>query len=143
MIIFPHLAFLDRYRGFTELCPAPVQSRFCPMTSRAPVAPKHLRQNTARWWREVHKSYQLDQHHSRLLQLAAEAWDRAEQSREALAEHGLTYSDRFGKPLARPEVAIERDARIAFARLVRELDLDAEPAPAPSRPTAIRSNRRF
>lgn len=113
------------------------------MTNRSPIAPKHLRQNTAKWWRSVHKTYELDEHHTRLLQLAGEAWDRAEQAREALAEHGLTFEDRFGRPVARPEVAIERDSRLAFARLIRELDLDAEPTPAPSRPAAIRSNRRF
>lgn len=40
---------------------------------------------------------------------------------------GLTYEDRFKQPRVRPEVAIERDGRIAFARLVRELRLDVDP----------------
>lgn len=78
--------------------------------------------------------FELGDHHVRLLTLAAQAWDRAEEAREALAEHGTTYTDRFGQPRARPEVAIERDARLAFARLLRELDLDGEPAPAPRPP---------
>jgi len=69
----------------------------------------------------------LEEHHVRLLTLAAEAWDRAQEARVALAQHGTTYTDRFGQPRARPEVNIERDARIAFARLLRELDLDGEP----------------
>jgi hypothetical protein len=85
----------------------------------------------------VTSTWALDEHHVRLLQLAGEAWDRAEQAREALAEHGVTFLDRFGSPRARPEVAIERDARIAFARLLRELALDVESSPGDSRPPGI------
>ena len=55
----------------------------------------------------------------------------------------MTFIDRFGSPRTRPEVAIERDARLAFARLVRELDLDCEPpASSGSRPPSLISNRR-
>ena len=63
----------------------------------------------------------------RLLTACAESWDRLQQAREALAANGLTYLDRYGAPRSRPEVAIERDSRIAFARLLRQLDLDAGP----------------
>lgn len=80
--------------------------------------------------------FELDAHHVRLLQLAAESWDRGQQAREALGKHGITFTDRFGAPHARPEVAIERDARIAFARLLRELALDVDP-PADARPPRI------
>jgi hypothetical protein len=74
---------------------------------------------------------------------AGEAWDRGCQACEALAEHGMTYDDRFGCPHARPEVAIERDSRIAFSRLIRELDMDGgEPLAVGRRPPAIPSNRR-
>jgi len=70
----------------------------------------------------------MEQHHQKLLTLACEAWDRCQQAREALAEHGLTFEDRFGQPRPRPEVAIERDSRMSFARLVRQLALeDIEP----------------
>jgi hypothetical protein len=78
--------------------------------------------------------FRLEEHHERLLTLAGEAWDRATEAREALAEHGLTYVDRFDQPRARPEVAIERDSRLAFARLIRELDLDGEPLAEPRIP---------
>lgn len=95
-----------------------------------PRAPQHLAERTRAWWRSVLADYDLDEHHVRLLTLAAEAWDRSQEARAALAD-GTTFVDRFGQPRARPEVAIERDARIAFARLLRELDLDAEATPDP------------
>ena len=97
-------------------------------------APQHLRGPTRAWWRAVVAEYELDEHHERLLSLAAGAWDRCEQAREALGEHGLTFTDRHGGVKPRPEVAIERDSRIAFARLIRELDLDGEPGPEPRPP---------
>ena len=42
-----------------------------------------------------------------------------------------------------PAIAIERDSKIGFARLVRELDLDTEPPTSMrSAPVPLRSNRR-
>lgn len=104
-------------------------------------APEHLHPNTAKWWLMVQEEYELEEHHLRLLTLAAEAWDRGQQARSALDEHGLTYLDRNNSPKTRPEVAIERDCRIGFARLVRELDLDMG-SPNEHRPPALKSNRR-
>lgn len=91
-------------------------------------APGHLAPATAAWWRSVVADYELAEHHERILTLAGEAWDRAVQAREAVAAQGAFFADRFGAPRAHPGIAVERDARIAFARLVRELDLDGEPA---------------
>ena len=98
-------------------------------------APEHLSEATQRWWRSVYKEYELQPHHIKLLTLAAEALDRAEEARLALQEQGVTFLDRFGQPKASPMVAIERDSRIAFARLLRELALDVQ-APE-SRPRTI------
>lgn len=92
----------------------------------APRPPRHLEPATRRWFAAVCTEYELEEHHLRLLTLAGEAWDRCEAARKAIAELGLTYLDRFGAPRARPEVAIERDSRVAFARLIRELDLDID-----------------
>ncbi len=110
--------------------------------NEAPQPPAHLGPSTRAWFAHVVATYALEPHHLRLLALAGEAWDRGQQAREALAQHGLTFLDRFGVPRARPEVAIERDARLAFARLVRELDLDVESPPEARRPPSLRSNRR-
>ena len=102
------------------------------------TAPAHLRPTTRHWFGQVLSDYQLEPHHVRLLSLAAEAWDRTQQAREALAEHGLTFEDRFGQPHGRPEVSLERDSRLAFARLLRELALDVDAPAEESRPPAIR-----
>ena len=83
---------------------------------------------------------ELDEHHVRLLILACECWDEGEAARKAIAKNGMTYVDRFGSPKARPEIAIARDARIGFARLVRELGLDSGNLPTVSRPYALPGN---
>ena len=54
---------------------------------------------------------------------------------------GLTYLDRFGVPRGAAEVAIERDSRLAFARLIRELDLDQ--AGDPDRPPRIAGAKKW
>ena len=102
----------------------------------------HLEAATRAWCEAVEAEFALDDHHRRLLALAAAAYDRAEQARAAIAEHGLVYHDHHGSPKPRPEAAIENTARTSFARLIRELDLDCA-GPADSRPPALRSNRRL
>jgi phage terminase small subunit len=97
-------------------------------------APQHLAKSTRDWWSSVVRDYSLEEHHTRLLTLAAEAWDRAQEARTTLVTDGTYYVDRFGAPRVHPAVAVERDARLAFARLIRELDLDGEPAPDPRMP---------
>src|SRR5436190_14453648 len=109
--------------------------------SATPHAPAHLESATAAWWKEVVTTWELDAHHVRLLTLAAEAFDRAVQARKIVARKGLTFRDRFGQPKPRPEVAMERDARISFARLLRELDLDVEPPGEEPRPPTLRRMR--
>ena len=106
-----------------------------------PKAPPHLKPPTKRWFNHVVAEWSLEQHHVRLLIVAAETWDRLTEAREAIADKGLTFKDRFGTPRARPEVAIERDCKIAFMRLIRELDLDIPEPAQPTRPRALRSNR--
>lgn len=106
--------------------------------------PTHLSPEAAGWWRDVTTDYDLAPHHVRLLQAACEAWDVMRAARLALADHGgLTFTDTNGSIRAHPAVAMQRDARVAFARLVRELDLDVAGTPAEApRPPALTSNRR-
>ena len=103
--------------------------------SKQPIhrPPAHLKTTTKKWWKLVTDEYELDSHHLKLLQAACEAWDRLQDAREVLNRDGVSYIDRFNAPRARPEVAVERDSRIGFARLVRELGLDAAGNPSAPR----------
>jgi P27 family predicted phage terminase small subunit len=106
--------------------------------------PAHLSEAMQRWWQAVVRDYDLDPHHLHLLEAACDAWDRMCEARAVLREEGLTVATKDGGKKKHPASDIERDSRLAFARLVRELDLDC-PAPPPEqgwRPPAIRSNRR-
>jgi phage terminase small subunit len=107
-----------------------------------PKPPKHLRSATAKWFRSVIEIFDLEAHDVRLLTLAAEAWDRGQQAREIVDREGMTFNDRFGQPKPRPEIAIERDSRTGFARLLRELSLNVG-APDDSRPPGLASNRGY
>ena len=112
------------------------------MKNSTPKAPAHLRPDTRSWWQSVHQDYDLGEHHSRLLTMACEAWDRACQAREILAKDGIVIGGREAAARPHPAVAIERDARIAFARLVAQLNLDGEPSEVdPGMRAARRSTR--
>jgi phage terminase small subunit len=100
--------------------------------------PAHLRPETAKWFAEVIRDFDLESHHVRVLTLAAESWDRCAEAREVLGREGLTYLDRFGAPRGRPEIAVERDSRLAFVRCLRELALDITEPEAPRPPTISR-----
>lgn len=106
---------------------------------KATKAPRHLKAATRAWWEAVVSDWQLEEHHIRLLTLAGEAWDRCQQARELIAKEGLTVPTKAGGPRLHPAVRVEQDARIAFARLIRELDLDLSAPSAESRPPSLRS----
>lgn len=104
-----------------------------------PPAPAHLRPATQRWWDTIVSEFDLDETLLPTLQLAAETWDRYSEAREALATHGTVYTDRFGQPKKRPEVDVEKEARIGYLRAMRELGLDVDgPAEESPRPPELR-----
>jgi phage terminase small subunit len=108
-----------------------------------PPPPLHLSPSTQQWWRTTVEAYVLQDHHLKLLQLCMEAWDRAQAARAQLDAEGLLSPGRAGTMRAHPCISIERDSRLAVARLLRELDLDTEP-PASTRvaPPPLFSNNR-
>jgi phage terminase small subunit len=123
--------------------PPPVRLVSPPLPAELPPPPAHLSEAMQTWWKQVLADYDLDHHHLHLLECAADSWDRMVEARETLAREGLTVSTKSGTK-RHPCADIERDSRLAFARLLRELDLDADPPKEPPvwRPPAIRSNRR-
>jgi len=107
-------------------------------SEKKPKAPAHLADATRKWFRSVVTEFRLEPHHVRLLTLTCECWDRCTQAREAIAKDGAYLPDRFGQLRAHPGIAVERDAKISFARLIRELDLDVEPPAASPAPPLLK-----
>jgi phage terminase small subunit len=98
-----------------------------------PQAPVFLAEAGRTFWTRVLREFELYGPSLELLALACKQADQAAEARAILAAQPLTYPDRFDQPREHPAVAIERNASVVFARLVRELALDVEP-PADSRP---------
>jgi len=110
------------------------------MTSeKTPKAPKHLAPATRRWWEAVAADWELEAHHLRLLTLAGGTWDRGQQARALVDKEGLTVATKAGGPRLHPCVRVEQDAKIVFARLIRELDLDVSASAEAIRSPALRS----
>ena len=89
--------------------------------------PAHLSKKMRDWWEDIEATHGLEPHHRHLLQLAAEAFDRAEGARKVIEGQGAVFLDRFNQAKARPETVIERDCRRDFAAIVKQLNFDEEP----------------
>lgn len=92
------------------------------------ILPKHIRKKTKKWLREILSEYELESHHIKILIQAGEQWDRILEAREQIEKEGAYYVDRFGAPKSHPAIADERNGRIVFTRLLRELNLSEEGA---------------
>jgi hypothetical protein len=88
-----------------------------------------LKPKTRAWVRRVVNSWQLEEHHVRLLILAGASWDRSLQAKAIVDRDGPTFKDRFSQDKPSPCIAIERDSMLTFSRLLRELGLDLETTP--------------
>jgi P27 family predicted phage terminase small subunit len=104
----------------TPLRPAPKRA-----PKRPPIeVPQHLSADMQVWFRQVVEGYQLDHHHLHILRLACEAFDRAQAAREQVLREGPTFVDKNSNLRAHSAIAVERDARSAFAKLVKQLNLE-------------------
>jgi len=98
---------------------------------------KRLKLPTRKWINKVKSTWQLGDHHERIIILAGQAWDRAQAAKICVDTDGLRIKDRFGQMKPHPMIEVERQSMLAFARLVREVGLDlgeADPGRPPYRP---------
>src|SRR6266542_3766868 len=89
--------------------------------------PTHLKAPGKRLWSSVTGDYEVDAPGLELLRLACEALDRADEARRAIEHDGAYIADRYGNPRPHPAIAVERDSRLAAARLMRQLGLLDQP----------------
>ena len=85
--------------------------------------PKHLRVATKKWIRQILADYELESQHVKILIQAGECWDRILLARERIEKDGAYYTDRFHSPKCHPALSEERNNRVVFSRLIRELNL--------------------
>jgi phage terminase small subunit len=97
-----------------------------PYRTHAPTPPDDLSSDAAGFFVRIAEEYELDAAGERLLAEAARALDRIGEARAILVDEGIAVTDRFGQRKAHPMVAVERDARIGFARMLRELALEPD-----------------
>jgi hypothetical protein len=105
------------------------------MSDRIPI-PRHLSKSTRQWVRQIIDDYSLESHHLKILFSAGEALDRIGQARAQIERDGSYFTDRFGAPRPHPGLQIERDNRVCFVRMLRELNL-SEDAPE-ARPASLK-----
>lgn len=86
-----------------------------------------LKPATQQWFDQTAEHFAMDPAQRRVLLLAAQAWDRSQQARAILATEGIVVEDRFGQRKQHPAIAIERDSRWHFAKLLRELGMALDP----------------
>ena len=88
--------------------------------------PKYLTKKSRKWTKDIDSLVVLEPHQEKMVIQAAVCLDRIEEARELIAAEGLTTKTRDGGRKAHPAVGIERDSKILFTRLCREIGLDIE-----------------
>ncbi len=97
---------------------------------RADTPPRHLSTEARGLYRSFADDWDLDGAALLILQTALESFDRMRGAQALIKKHGLTVKGR-----AHPAVQIERDARLAMLKALRQLNLDLEPLrDGPGRP---------
>src|SRR5436190_21946470 len=106
----------------------------------APEPPGGLGGEAAEWWRQVVAEWRLAPDELALLEQACQALDRVMEVRAAIDADGLMVDSLHGDgQRLHPAYVVERDSRLAFGRLVKQLALPH--AKAPRGPLALTPRR--
>ncbi|MEW6659171.1 MAG: P27 family phage terminase small subunit [Thermodesulfobacteriota bacterium] len=97
-------------------------------------APKHLSKAAKELWADLVEDYDFESHQFELLRLLCESLDRLEACRKQLKKDGCFLKNRFGETKPHPALREEREHKVLFARLARELNLDLEIPDSPRKP---------
>ena len=91
-------------------------------------APAHLSNDAANLWKGILKDYEItDCHDFKTLESLCETVDVIQQAKAAIARDGPYLTNRHGEVRPHPGIAVIRDAKMLFARLLKSLKLDQEP----------------
>ena len=119
------------------MTPKPRKPILIPVPDASAPGGGHLSPESAAWVESVKAGWTVDEHHERILLVAAQAWDLAERMRAILEAEGYTYFvQRLQAHRPRPEAQIMHDAELRMLRALKDLGLDD--APLPAGPLALR-----
>jgi len=93
------------------------------VTKAIPV-PTYLCKSGRAFFEKIYGEFELEEHHIRILELAADCLDRIEKARKILRREGQFIHDRFHQIKEHPGAKALRDDKMVFAKLMRELGLD-------------------
>lgn len=100
-------------------------------------APKHLKRDGKRFWRDIVDEYHIeDAAGVALVTTAAECLDRMRSAQKLIDTHGECVETGAGGLKTNPACKVEQDARNGMLAALKMLNLDLEPLrDGPGRPT--------
>lgn len=107
-----------------------------PPRRQAVPIPKGLKGKARVFFQNVVKNFELEEFHVELLAQGCWALQRCEEARAIVDKAGMTYVDtKSGRCFPNPATTIEKDNRVIFTRIIRELGLDLADTQAARPPT--------
>ena len=90
-----------------------------------------LSDEASTWLHYLDCRFELEPHERMLAKQAAETWDEIAAAKALVDKEGLMVRTDRGGWKSNPATSVLKDARLLFARLVKQLDLGAELPPIP------------